>query len=224
VKGITGESFVAESLILPEGIPPLCDDQGLRTAILDSLPTLDESGVAVRQTSGRDPHRGIQIPGVPAEGSRLADADSRATLATLSPSGKGKGAASSSSAPGCPGRLEGERRHRLCRSDGSFIGDPPLDSGLPQKRQKIAGGVGRPAPRPRARRGASVLHQLHHQSCRHRRHHHLACHRHRGSSINNNSSKGSGRLASKVVGRSRAPSKCIPSHFPHWSSYHVDGY
>jgi hypothetical protein len=76
VKGVTGESFVAESLILPEGISPLCDDQGLRTAILDSLPTLDESGVAVRQTGGRDPHRGIQIPGVPTGGSQPADADS----------------------------------------------------------------------------------------------------------------------------------------------------
>jgi hypothetical protein len=35
VKGVTGESFVAESLIPPEGIPLLCDDQGLRAAILD---------------------------------------------------------------------------------------------------------------------------------------------------------------------------------------------
>jgi hypothetical protein len=59
VKGITGESFVAETLIPPEGIPLLCDDQGLRAAILDWLPTLDESGIAVRQTGGRDPHRGI---------------------------------------------------------------------------------------------------------------------------------------------------------------------
>jgi hypothetical protein len=48
VKGITGESFVLETLIPPEGIPPLCDDQGLRAAILDWLPTLDESGVAIR--------------------------------------------------------------------------------------------------------------------------------------------------------------------------------
>jgi hypothetical protein len=48
VKGITGESFVPESLILPEGIPALCDDAGLRTAILATQPTLDESGVAVR--------------------------------------------------------------------------------------------------------------------------------------------------------------------------------
>jgi hypothetical protein len=59
VKGITGESFVPETLIPPEGIPPLCDDQGLKAAILDWLPTLDESSVAVRQTGGQDPHRGI---------------------------------------------------------------------------------------------------------------------------------------------------------------------
>jgi hypothetical protein len=120
VKGITGESFVVESFILPEGIPLLCDDQWLRTAILDSLPTLDESGIAFCQTGGRDPHRGIQIPGVPARGSRPADADSRDPSATLSPSSKGKGAASSSSALGGSGRSEGERRHRLCHADGSF--------------------------------------------------------------------------------------------------------
>jgi hypothetical protein len=141
VKGITGESFVAESLIPPEGIPSLCDDQGLRAAILDWLPTLDESGVAVRQTGGREPHRGIQIPGVPAGGSRPADAGSRAPPAALSPSDKGKGVARSSSAPGGSGRSEGERRHRLRRADGSFVADPPLDSDLPQKRQRTAGGV-----------------------------------------------------------------------------------
>jgi hypothetical protein len=69
VKGIIGESFIPETLIPPQSIPSLCDDAGLRAAILDWLPTLDESGVAVRQTSGQDPHRGIQIPGVPAGGS-----------------------------------------------------------------------------------------------------------------------------------------------------------
>jgi hypothetical protein len=137
VKGITGESFVAKSLIPPEGIPPLCDDQGLRTVILDSLSTLDESGVAVRQTGGQDPHRGIQIPGVLAGGSWPADIGSRAP-----PSSKGKGAVSSSSAPGGSGRSEGERWHRVRRADGSFIADPPLDSSLPQKRQRTAGGVG----------------------------------------------------------------------------------
>jgi hypothetical protein len=78
VKGITGESFVAETLIPLEDIPPLCDDQGLRVAILDWLPTLDERGVAVRQTGSWDPHRGIHIPGVPARSSWPADAGSRA--------------------------------------------------------------------------------------------------------------------------------------------------
>jgi hypothetical protein len=141
VKGITGESFVAETLIPPDDIPQLCDDQGLRAAILDWLPTLDERGVAVRQTGGRDPHRGIQIPGVPARDSRPADASSRAPPVALNPSDKGKGAASSSSAPGGSGRSEGERRHRLRRADGSFVTDLPLDSDLPQKRQRTAGGV-----------------------------------------------------------------------------------
>jgi hypothetical protein len=64
VKGITGESFVPESLILPQDILALCDDPGLRTAVLAMLLTLDESGVAVRQTGGRDPLYGIQIHGV----------------------------------------------------------------------------------------------------------------------------------------------------------------
>jgi hypothetical protein len=68
VKGITGESFVPESQILPQGIPVLCDDPGLRTAILATLPTFDESGMAVRQTGGRDPHRGIRISDAPAGG------------------------------------------------------------------------------------------------------------------------------------------------------------
>jgi hypothetical protein len=59
VGGITGETFIPESLILPQNIPALCDDPGLRTAILATLPTLDDSGVAVRQTGCQDPHRGI---------------------------------------------------------------------------------------------------------------------------------------------------------------------
>jgi hypothetical protein len=72
VKGITGESFVPESLILPEGISALCDDAGLGTTILAMLPTLDESGVAVHQTSGRDPHRGIRISDASAGGPQTA--------------------------------------------------------------------------------------------------------------------------------------------------------
>jgi hypothetical protein len=141
VKGITGESFVAESLIPPEGIPPLCDDQGLRTAILDKLPTLDESGVAVRQTDGRDPHHGIQIPGVPAGGSRPADAGSRVPPATLSPSGKGKGTASSSSAPGGSTSSEGERGGTDCvvPTDLSSQIRPLIRASLRSIRRQLAG-------------------------------------------------------------------------------------
>jgi hypothetical protein len=132
VKGITGESFVPSSLILPEGISVLCDDVGLRTMNLATLPTLDESGVAVRQTGGRDPHRGIRIsdasagcpqtvgvaPSAPARASRASITDPR-------PLDKGKGAARSSSVPSGAGVSEEERRHRLHRADGSFVSDPP---------------------------------------------------------------------------------------------------
>jgi hypothetical protein len=68
VGGIPRETFVPESLILPQNIPALCEDLGLRTTILATLSTLDESGVAVRQTGGRDPHRGIRISNAPAGG------------------------------------------------------------------------------------------------------------------------------------------------------------
>lgn len=78
MKGITGESFIPESLILPQGIPALCDDPGLRTAILAWLPTLDESGVVVHQTGGWNPHHGIRISDAPAGGPQPAGAGSRA--------------------------------------------------------------------------------------------------------------------------------------------------
>jgi hypothetical protein len=68
VGGITGEAFIPESLILPQNISALCYDLGLRTAILATLPILDESGMAVRQTDDRDPHHGIRIFDAPAGG------------------------------------------------------------------------------------------------------------------------------------------------------------
>jgi len=61
VQGMTREDFISEHLILPQGIMALCEDQNLRTAVLVSLPTLDDSGLAVRQTGG-DPNCGIRIP------------------------------------------------------------------------------------------------------------------------------------------------------------------
>jgi hypothetical protein len=126
VKGITGESFVLESLILTQDIPTLCDDPGLRSAVLATLPTLDESGVAVHQTGGRDPLHGIRIPGVPAGGPQPTSlAPSAGPAAAPSPLDKGKGVASGASAPGSSGGAEEERRRRLRRADGSFVLDPP---------------------------------------------------------------------------------------------------
>jgi hypothetical protein len=75
-------------------------------------------------------------------------------------------------------------------------------------------GPRRPAPRPRPRRGTSILrHHNHRVCCHHNHHHHWVRRRHhhpgaispRGTS---SSSKSSGRPASRVTGRSRAPSEC----------------
>jgi hypothetical protein len=86
-------------------------------------------------------------------------------------------------------------------------------------------GPRRPAPRPRARRGASILCHHHHRVRRHHNHHHHRSRRHHhhlgvispwgtsSSSNNSSSSKSSGRPASRVAGRSRAPSECSPLFF-----------
>eukprot|EP00267_Zea_mays_P046184 XP_020398533.1 predicted GPI-anchored protein 58 [Zea mays] len=74
------------------------------------LPTLDESGVVVRQTGGRDPHRGIRISDASTGGPQPAGvAPSVPAVAASAPTAvprpldKGKGAASGSSAPGGTG-------------------------------------------------------------------------------------------------------------------------
>jgi hypothetical protein len=111
VRGITGETFISESLIPPQGISPLCDNPGLRSAVLAQLPTLDESGVAVHQTGGRDPHQGIHILGAPVRGSQPADVAPRVPPAGPSSSDKGKWPTCSSSTPDAAGRSEEVRRH-----------------------------------------------------------------------------------------------------------------
>jgi hypothetical protein len=95
--------------------------------------------------------------------------------------------------------------------------------GPPRSVRGLLVGPRRPAPRPRARRGASVLRHHHHHRVRHHRnhHHHRSRHHHhlgvispRGtSSSNNNSSSNSnnsGRPTSRVAGKFRAPSECNP--------------
>jgi hypothetical protein len=231
VKGITGESFVLESLILPEGIPALCDDAGLRTVILATLPTLDESGVAVRQTGGRDPHRGILNSNAPAGGPQSAGVASsaparasRASAVAPAPWARAKGLQAAPPPRRCQsvgGReaTPAAPRRRLVR----FGPPPPPPLGprrpTPRSVRGLLVGPRRPAPRPRAHRGASVLHHHNHRVCRHHNHHHRRAHRRqqhlgmispRGTS---SSSKSSGRPASRVAGRSRAPSEWSPFLF-----------
>jgi hypothetical protein len=126
--------------------------------VLARLPNLDESGVAIRQTGGQDPHWGIHIPSVSVGGSQPADVGSSAPPVAPSSSNKGKGPASGSSAPGAARRSERVRRHRLRRTDGSFVSDLPLDSDSPQKRQKTAGGTKEAEPQVQdGQRGVNPL-------------------------------------------------------------------
>jgi hypothetical protein len=135
VGGVTRETFVPKSLILPQNIPTLCDNLGLRTAILATLPTLDESGVAIRQTGGWDTHRGIRISDAPVGGPQPVGVSPSALVVAPSPLDKGKGAASNASAPGGSGGSEEERRRRLRRADWSLILEPS------QKCQRTASGA-----------------------------------------------------------------------------------
>jgi hypothetical protein len=99
-------------------------------AMLASLATLDERGMAVRQTGGRDPLHEIQILGVPAGGSQPAGAGSRAPTATPSPLDKGKGAASSSSAPrGTKGRRKRGNTGCVTPTDRLFWTPPQWGQG-----------------------------------------------------------------------------------------------
>jgi hypothetical protein len=88
---------------------------------------------------------------------------------------------------------------------------------LPRSARRPLAGPRRRAPRPMARRGASVRRRHHHRAHRHYHHHHhrSRCHhRHlgvispRGTSSSNSNSSKSGDPASRVTRRSRAPSKC----------------
>ena len=94
MRVVTGEIFVPEHLILPQGVIPLCEDSRLRTAVLATLPTLDDSGLAARQTGGA-PDRGIRIPGASEEQVMPSAAGS-------GPSAKGKQAMAGSSAVSGP--------------------------------------------------------------------------------------------------------------------------
>jgi len=91
---VTREIFLPEHLILPQGVVPFYEDSRLTTAVLATLPTLDDGGLAARQT-GDDPDRGIRIPGASGEQAVLSAAGS-------GPTAKGKQAVAGSSTASSP--------------------------------------------------------------------------------------------------------------------------
>jgi hypothetical protein len=198
VKGITGESFVPESFILPRTSRHSVMIQGCDRRC---WPLYRPSTRATwrYQTSSRDPLRGIRIPGVPTGGPQPAGpAPIVGPAAAPSPLEKGRGAASGASALGSSGGLEEERRCRLRRADGSFISNPPRSV-----RGLLVGPRGS-APKPRARRGASVLRHHHYRARRHDNHHRSHRHHHhpgaispRGTSSSNNNSSGNNSSGNK---------------------------
>jgi hypothetical protein len=101
IRAMTGDTFSLESLVLPRGIKALCEDQAMRSAVLESMPTLDEGGLAVRQIGG-DPNRGIHIPGTSPDRQQRADqGPGGSSHGGPAPAGKGKGK-----------EPEPERRHK----------------------------------------------------------------------------------------------------------------
>jgi hypothetical protein len=170
---------------------------------LAMLPTLDESGVRFARSAVETPTVGGPQP--------AGAAPSANPAATPSPLDKGKGVASSTSAPGDSRGSEEERRCRLRRADGSLVSEPPKSTRGLQAEPR------RPALGPTVHRGASVLRSLHY-------HRHLGVITARGTgssnSSRNSSSSSGGRLASRVAGRSRAPSMCSPFFFE--PKHHAD--
>jgi hypothetical protein len=115
------------------------------------------------------------------------------------PLGQGQRGCKQCLRPGSSRGSEEERRRRLRRADGSLVSEPPRSA------RGLQVGPRRPAHRPTARRGASVLRSRHH-------HHHLGVITPR-STNSSNSSRSGDRLASRVTGKSRGPSKCSPFFF-----------
>jgi hypothetical protein len=122
IRGMTGEAFTPELLMLPRGIKALCEDQAMRTVILASLPTLDDGGLAVRQVRG-DPNRRIRIPATLPDSDRCAqpnpDGSSHGAHAPSSKEKEPEAASSRSSRD-----HEEDRSRRLRHGDGSFVGEP----------------------------------------------------------------------------------------------------
>jgi hypothetical protein len=166
IRGMTGDAFSPESLVLPSGVKALCEDQALRASVLASMPTLDEGGLAVRQLGG-NPNRELHIPGATSDRQqRTSQGPREPRPGGPAPTGKGKekvpvlrhrhkdnaGAAparrsndAQGVAPARSSQAEGSRSRRLQRGDGSLVGEPAPKR---QKTVEAGGQSGAPPPPP----------------------------------------------------------------------------
>ena len=149
MRAVMGDAFIPEQLILPQGVVPLCEDSRLRSAVLATLPTLDDGRLAARQTGG-DPNRGIRIPGASGNqdvssigGSAPIAKDKQAVAGSAATSGPSQAFSSSGASSG-----ETSRR-RLQRGDGTLVGEPAA------KRQRSAEDAGQGSSRASDHRGTS---------------------------------------------------------------------
>jgi hypothetical protein len=169
IRGMTGDAFSPESLVLPSGVKALCEDQALQVSVLASMPTLDEGGLAVRQLGG-DPNRGLHIPGAsPDRQQRTSQGPGGPRPGGPAPAGKGKekvpvpehhhkdhaSAAptrrddeAQGAAPARSSQAEGSKSRRLQRGDGSFVGEPAPKH---QKTAEAERQSGAPPPPPQCR-------------------------------------------------------------------------
>ena len=93
-------------------------------AVLATLPTLDDGGLAPRQTGG-DPDRGLRIPGTSGDQATLSAAGSGATTKGKQAAASSAVAAGSSRAQGSSGASSGDAgRRRLLRGDGTLVSEP----------------------------------------------------------------------------------------------------
>jgi hypothetical protein len=236
IRMVTSEVYSPKSLVLPRGIKALCEDQAMRSAVLASMPTLDEGGLAVRHMGG-DPNRGIQIPSTSPDRQQHADQGPGGSChGGPAPTGKGKGKepeperchnhsvrsastwkddeARGAATTRSSQEQEEARSQRLRRDDGSFVREPA------PKRQKTTELGGRVAPRlhhhrrnmcshwgdQRWRGGLHCSNKLRHHS-RHCSTRQRRHHHHRSEGR---------RLRLRRQGRPRweDPTRC-PGHLPH---------
>jgi hypothetical protein len=69
IDGITSAAFIPEHIFLPQDVSALCNEQGLRSALVATMSIVDDNCLAVHQLGGH-PNRRVRILGVPSEGSQ----------------------------------------------------------------------------------------------------------------------------------------------------------